>query len=384
MAVPAHLIETTFDKIKGWQDEDHLAALSCFRVSARRMRERHYSTKLLGIDGETLADLAKSALAIDLQSKDVAAIARKFFENNFVPHAIKPVEEKDRGFVTAYYEPEIAASKVKTAKFRFPLLKRPDDLVAIDDETRPQEMDPAYFFAKNENGKITYYPDRRQIETGILDDRKLELFWLENRIDIFFIHIQGSARLIMPDGAVKRVSYAGKTGHPFTPIGKILIDRGELDLQNVTMQTIRAWLEQHPDQADQLMWQNRSFIFFQEIDHPDPDLGPVAAAGVPLTPGRSLAIDHRLHTFGTPIWVATRMPIPGQSHPFARLMIAQDTGSAIVGPARGDLFIGTGLEAGQIAGGVRNQADFIALVPSPMRAPNENPVNGAVEDDVLP
>ena len=113
------------------------------------------------------------------------------------------------------------------------------------------------------------------------------------------------------------------------------------------------------------MWHNRSFIFFQEIDHPDPGLGPVAAAGVPLTPGRSLAIDHRLHTFGSPIWVSTRNPLPGTTHPFRRLMIGQDTGSAIVGPARGDLFMGTGEEAGKMAGSIRNEADFILLVPNP-------------------
>ena len=363
MSPIAGLVRTGFSAIKGWENEDHLAAFSCFRVSARRMVTRPYTTKSLGIDGEALARAGTAALAIDPGLPESGALARSFFETWFEPHIIKPVDVADSGFVTGYYEPEISASITKTGKYRFPVLSRPDDLVDVNDENRPAGLDPSFFFARNIGGKLARYHDRKEIETGALDGRGLELFWFESRVDVFFIHIQGSARLNLPDGSVRRISYAGKSGHPFTAIGKILIGRGELTLENVTMQSIRQWLEDHPGEADDLMWQNRSYIFFQEVDHPEPELGPVAAASVPLTPGRSLAVDHRLQTFGTPIWVATHKPIPGSSKPFARLMIAQDTGSAIVGPARGDLFIGTGDEAGRIAGGVRNTADFIALVP---------------------
>ncbi len=365
MGISSLLKKTSFQEINGWEDEDHLAALSCFRVSARTMVKRPYTTKSMGVDGLALAQVAQIALNHDMNIGENQNAAKAFFESWFTPYKIVPQLEGQHGFVTGYFEPEVSASPVKTEKFKYPILKRPDDLVAIEDHERPASMDPSFFFAKNTNGKLSEYPDRKSIETGILDGQNLELFWFENRIDIFFIHIQGSARLILPDNSVKRISYAGKTGHPFTAIGKILIDRGALTLENVTMQSIRAWLENNPSDAGELMWRNRSFIFFQEIDHPNPDLGPIAAAGVALTPGRSLAIDHRLQTFGTPIWVSTQTPIPGSSAPFQRLMIAQDTGSAIVGPARGDLYIGSGFEAGQIAGGVKNPAEFTVLLPNP-------------------
>src|SRR5665811_200639 len=219
-----------------------------------------------------------------------------------------------------------------------------------------------YFRRKSMDGLSEIY-DRAASENGALDGRGLELYWFESRIDIFFIHIQGSARIILSDGSVRRLSYDGKSGHLFTPIGKLLIERLEIEAANITMQSIRNWLETHPDEAGTLMQRNRSYIFFQEINHPEPELGPVAAAGVPLTPFRSLAIDHRLHTFGVPIYVVTNLPLPKDDLPFRKLMIAQDTGSAIVGPARGDLFMGTGNIAGELAGGIRHEADFFVLIP---------------------
>jgi membrane-bound lytic murein transglycosylase A len=233
----------------------------------------------------------------------------------------------------------------------------------LDDANRPKHIDKTFYFARLVNGEFRVCEDRAAIETGALDGNKLELYWLENRVDVFFIHIQGSARLLMPDGEIRRISYDGKSGHPFTAIGKVLVEKGEIPFEKISMQSIRDWLVSHPQQADQIMRLNRSYIFFQEIDHPNPEMGPVAAAGVPLTAGRSLAVDHRLQTFGTPLWVATENPLPGAQRPFARLMVAQDTGSAIVGPARGDLFMGSGIIAGDKAGAIKNRADFIALVP---------------------
>ena len=367
----AEFSRLSFDDLAGWNDDDHVAALSCFRVSARRMAEKPYSTKQLGVNAGALAVIGMDALAMAEAARSDRDSAKAFFEKWFAPYRIIPnsqsgtAEPSDYpGFVTGYFEPEVVASAVRTEKFRFPILARPEDLVEIDDTTRPADIDPAFFFARRTDDGLLPYHDRREIEEGALDAKGLELFWFENRIDIFFIHIQGSARLSLTDGKTVRISYAGKTGHPFTAIGKLLIERGELTLENVTMQSIRHWLETHPHEADDLMRENRSYIFFQIIDHPDPQLGPVAAAGVPLTPGRSLAVDHRLQTFGTPVFVRTQNPLPGSTRPFARLMISQDTGSAIVGPARGDLFVGTGREAGKIAGAVKHAADFIALLPN--------------------
>ena len=215
---------------------------------------------------------------------------------------------------------------------------------------------------KTTEGVVEYF-DRAQIENGTLRNRGLELFWLRSSVDAFFIHIQGSARLLLSDDETVRVSYAGKTGHPFTPIGKLLVEMGELEVQSVTMQTIRDWLARHPGQAASLMQMNRSFIFFHEVEDHDPRFGPVAAAGVQLTPGRSIAIDRNIHAYGTPIWINTRVPLSMSSKPLQRLLIAQDTGSAIVGPTRGDLFIGSGNEAGVIAGAIKHAADFFVLHP---------------------
>lgn len=382
LKAPASFEPTTFRELPGWEEDDHVAALSCFRVSAKRMAQRPYTTKLLGTDADALAVAGMASLALDEPARADRMLAKAFFEKWFVPHRIladragstNQPEQLD-GFVTGYFEPEVEASPVRTDRFRYPILGRPADLVEINDDTRPPHIDPSHFFArKNEDGLSTY-PDRRAIEEGALDGLGLELFWFESRIDIFFIHIQGSARLSLPDGTGARISYAGKSGHPFTAIGRLLIERGELTLENVTMQSIRHWLETHPESADDLMRENRSYIFFQIIDHPEPQMGPVAAAGVPLTPGRSLAVDHRLQTFGTPIFVRTAKPLPGEKKPFARLMIAQDTGSAIVGPARGDLFIGTGREAGEIAGAVKHPAEFIVLLPKSAKTGNA-PENG--------
>ena len=354
---------TGFDAMAGWADDDHAAALNCFRVSARRMAERPYSTKSLGIDGGALNWIARAALSLEPDSLGDATAARHFFELHFIPHRIDQPSGKS-GFVTAYFEPELAASPVRTARFAYPLYRRPPDLVDIDDSSRPEDLDPYFRFArKMPDGGLMGYFDRAKIEAGALAGKGLELVWLENPVDGFFIHIQGSARLNMTDGSIRRVSYAGKSGHPFTPIGRLLIEMGEMRRGEVTMASIREWLEADPERGRDLMNRNRSFIFFAETDQPDPSLGPIAAASVPLTAGRSIALDHQLHTFGTPVWIATHTPLPGEGAPFRRLMIHQDTGSAITGPARGDLFIGSGDEAGAIAGAVSHDADFVVLVP---------------------
>ncbi len=354
------LVPIDYAQIAGWPDDDHVAALACFRISARRMVERPYTTKALGVDARGLAAAGRRALEL---GEVGAEAARAFFERNFCPRRIRP--DSGSGFVTGYFEPELAASPVRTPRFAWPLYRRPEDLVDIDDATRPPALDPSFMFARRTAAGLEEYYDRAAIEAGALAGRSLELAWLESPIDAFFVHIQGSARLTMPDGEVWRISYAGKSGQPFTPIGALLISMGELRREDVTMDTIRAWLEADLARARQLMAKNRSFIFFQRVAQDDPALGPVAAASVALTPGRSLAVDHRLQTFGAPVWVATDAPLPHERQPFRRLMIAQDTGSAIVGPARGDLFIGSGREAGTIAGSIRHPADFIVLAPEP-------------------
>jgi membrane-bound lytic murein transglycosylase A len=230
-------------------------------------------------------------------------------------------------------------------------------------------MDPYIAFARWTGTELVEYFDRKAIEGGALAGRGLEIAWLADKVDAFFVHVQGAARLRMPDGSLRRITYAAKSGQRFTAPGRILAELGEIAAGKVTMQTIRAWFRRHPDRIDEILHRNRSYIFFREEAVGDLSLGPVAAAKVPLTAGRSIAVDRLLHTFGTPFYIDAPTLTAFGNAPFRRLMIAQDTGSAIVGAARGDLFAGSGDAAGEIAGVVRHQADFYALLPRPLVEP---------------
>jgi membrane-bound lytic murein transglycosylase A len=342
------LSEIRFDDIAGWAGDDHRAALNTFRRGASVTRPP--GTRGLGIDGAGLA--AALAAAQALGDDPPADDARQFFETRFRPFRIAA-----EGFVTGYFEPEVEASPVRTARFRVPLHARPPELIEVDGNNRPQGWDPEVRFAACHGGRLMPFADRRAIAHGFLDGRGLELAWLADPVDAFFIHVQGSARLRMTDGSVRRVGFAGKSGHPYTSIGRLAVERGHLAREHADKAGLEAWLKANPVAGRELMHENRSYIFFRRIDGLGPDDGPLGAAGVPLTPLRSLAVDRALMTFHTPIWVdAAELGLH-------RLMVAQDTGSAIVGPARGDIFFGSGDEAGRQAGRVRHAAGMVALVP---------------------
>lgn len=345
----------TFDELAGWAADDHAAARAAFSRHAERPPGETYRMGAAGIPPESLERLWTEAAG------DAARLdPRGFFERSFDCYRLVETGGA-RGFVTAFYEPEIEASRERTPRFRHPFHRRPDDLEAVTPENRPFAWDEEYRFARRaSDGTLIVYPDRAAINAGWLDGRGLEIAWVEDPVDAFFSHIQGSARLKLSDGSVMRITYDGKTGHPFTAIGKLLVERGEIDSEAISMATIRRWLADHPDRARPLMEENRSYIFFREAPVTGADDGPVAAAKVPLTAGRSLAVDRLLHTFGSAVFVSADR-VNGE--PWRRLMIAQDTGSAIVGAARGDLFMGSGAEAGARAGAVRSPAEFFLLVP---------------------
>jgi membrane-bound lytic murein transglycosylase A len=345
-----------FDALPGWRDDDKSAAFAAFRRSALYVPSKAYRTGALGIDFDAFAEAYAAARSA---APSGPADAHAFFESHFTPVQIVP----ETGFVTGFYEPEADASPVRTERFTVPLLARPADLVDVDDANRPDGFDPYLAFGRRTPTGIVEYFDRSAIERGALSGSGLEIAWLEDKVDVFFIHVQGAARLGMTDGTQRRVSYAAKSGQRFTGPGRILVELGEIPQAEVTMQSIRAWLHDHPARIDDILQQNRSYIFFRDAPVDDPALGPVAAAKVPLTPGRSIAVDRLLHTFGTPFFIDAPSLTAFDGGPFRRLMIAQDTGSAITGPARGDLFAGSGEAAGAIAGVVRNAADFYALVP---------------------
>jgi membrane-bound lytic murein transglycosylase A len=349
----------SYADLPGWADDPKARAFAAFRRSALRIHVKPYRTGSLGVSAEAFRHAYAEAEAAPEAIGEAEANA--FFERHFVPAQAMPPEGS--GFVTGFYEPEVAASPVRTTDFTVPLLARPADLVDVDDGNRPAGMDPYFAFGRQTDGGIVEFFDRGEIERGALAGRNLEIAWLADPVDAFFIHVQGAARLNMTDGRLIRVTYAAKTGHPFTGIGRVLAELGEIPLEQVTMQSIRAWLRDHPARVSEILWRNRSYIFFKEAPVDDPALGPIAAAKVPLTPGRSMAVDRLLHTFGTPFFIHAPTLTAFAGKPFRRLMIAQDTGSAIVGPARGDLFAGSGDAAGEIAGVVRNRADFYALLP---------------------
>jgi len=354
-------LRRSFADLNGFDGGDHRAAFGAFRASAGRLLAGVFPTGSLGFRSETFHAAAQAALDVgELNDVDVVA-ARRFFETHFVPLAIVP--ETGTGFLTGYYEPVVEASDTPDDRFRFPLYGRPEDLVAIDEVNRPPGFDPEFRFGRRLGcGMIGEYFDRAAIEAGALKGRGLEIAWLEAKVEAFFIHVQGSARLVMRDGRQVRVGYAGKTGHPFTAVGRSLVQDGELTLAEADMAGIKAWFAAHPQRVDGVLNRNRSFIFFAEIPVEDPGLGPVGAAKVPLTPLASIAVDRQLSTYGIPYFIASDgLSIGGK--PFRRTMIAQDTGSAILGPARADIFVGTGDDAGAVAGAIRHQAEFFVLVP---------------------
>ncbi|TDK30385.1 transglycosylase [Rhizobium deserti] len=349
-----------FDDLPGWSGDDPTPLLGGMAACLDHLQKaKPYRTGSLGLTADDL--LALLQLARDI-TQDASSV-RAFFEEHCTPFLISQADGR-RGFVTAFYEPEVEVSSRPNEIWAYPFYRRPDDLIDIDDVSRPPDMTPDYVFARQSGEAIVPYPDRKQIDSGYLDGRGMEIAWARSKVDVFFAHVQGAARLRFQDGEIKRITYAAKAGHAFSPIGRLLIDRGEIARSDISMQSIRAWLNSNPEHVDAVLWHNRSYIFFREADVSDPALGPIAAAKVPLIPGRALAVDRQIHTFGFPFFIhAEKLTHLDSGGPFARSMLALDTGSAIVGPVRGDIFTGSGYEAGELAGTVRHDADFYILIP---------------------
>jgi membrane-bound lytic murein transglycosylase A len=351
----------TFADLKGWEEDDPSSLFRAMKECRSHIRDvKPYRSGSAGLTADDLLGLLDAA---EGKEPGDAVEARAFFEEHCQPFFIRRAGGAT-GFVTAFFEPEIQVSAEPNETYRYPFYRRPGDLIDLDDGNRPDDIDPSYMFGRLQGGAISTYPDRGEIDRGYLDGKGLEIAWAKSKVDVFFVHVQGAARLRYPDGRLGRITYAAKAGHPFSAVGRLLIDRGLLDRATISMQTIRDWLYAHPDQVDEILSHNRSYIFFREADVSDPALGPIAAAKVPLVAGRSLAVDRLIHTFGFPFFIRSEsLTHLDAGKPFARLMLALDTGSAIVGPARGDIFTGSGYDAGELAGTVRNDADFYILIP---------------------
>jgi membrane-bound lytic murein transglycosylase A len=347
--------------LAGWNDDDHLAAYKAFRTSCKPIAAQTTPPADPKALGTSLRDPCRIAKALDLSD---GVKAKAFFEDHFLPLHISRLGEGE-GFVTGYYEPVIDGSRTQTDVYNVPVYRRPSNLF-VRGTTQSSNGLPnkGLVFRKIGRRKLVPYYDRAEIEDGAIAGRGLEICWLKNQTDLLFSQIQGSARVHLEDGSTLRINYDAHNGYPYTPVGRILIDRGIIPKEQMSMQKIREWMEQNPDGANELRRQNRSYIFFREVQLSDKDEA-VGAQGVPLTPGRSIAVDKSLHVYGTPFFIEGELPIESEQSktPFHRLMIAQDTGSAIVGPARADLYFGAGVDAGKVSGRLRHNMRFVILVP---------------------
>jgi membrane-bound lytic murein transglycosylase A len=269
-----------------------------------------------------------------------------------------------QGFVTGYYEPIVEGSRFPTREFTVPLYRRPDDLVAPGEHKGDAFPNRGPAFRRSADGKLVPYYDRGQIEDGALDGRHLEICWLKDPFAALSIHIQGSARVRLEDGLIMRVNYAAHNGHPYTPVGRILIERNLVPRDEMSLERIRNWMNDNPAETKELRRKDQAFVFFRITGLAD-EREPAGGEGVRLTPGRSIAVDRPFHIYGTPFFIEADLPIDSAAPktPWRRLTIAQDTGSAIVGPARADIYFGAGADAGRAAGRVRQAARFAMLVP---------------------
>ena len=362
--------------LDGWDSDDHAAAFATFLGSCRTLELKQRRARELPPIPAALKEIcvnARAAIPLDDDG------AKKFFEDNFRPVRINKLGDTD-GFLTGYYEPIIAGSRVPTGEFTAPLYRRPPNLVAAGRRKLGDAFPSKGAFVGRRVGrrKIVPYYTRGEIEDGALDGWHLEICYLHDQVDVLFAQIQGSARIRLEDGTILRVNYNSHNGWPYVPVGRALVDGKFMSKEQVSMQSIRDWMEANPDQAKDIRRMNKSYVFFRITDLSTEDEA-VGGEGVQLVPGRSIAIDRALHAYGTPFFITANLPIANEKPvtKFDRLMVAQDTGSAIVGPARADIYFGAGDEAARIAGRIKNPGDFVMLLPrelDPVEAGRDTPL----------
>jgi membrane-bound lytic murein transglycosylase A len=353
------LTPITFSQVQGWPHADLSPSLSAFQRSAAEILKTasgfRRGTQFGGKQQHWQVACTAAANATD---------AKVFFETHFRPFKVTD-SEKPEGLFTGYYEPLVQGSLQPSPDYPVPVYSRPGDLVAF---TEVETLETGLSYGCRTNGKAEAYDTREQIENGSLNGKAEIICWLSSWVDAFFMHVQGQGRVALQDGGRIRLSYAAKAGHPYTGIGHVLVEQGVAAKDKISMQVLRDWMGANPEAARKLMWQNKSYIFFQSTNVSDPTLGGIGAAKVNLTPGRSLAVDRRYWMFGTPLWIETTMP-PEASDSLAainQLMIAQDTGTAIRGIIRGDFFWGWGSDAENIAGHMKSPGQMTALLPLPL------------------
>ena len=354
----------SFHDLPGWEADDQSAALQALQRSCTALEERSDDEPL---DIAALGGRVGDWRAICTAAAGLAGAdrARKFFESHFTPYEARNGAEA-AGLFTGYFEPELRGATKAGGRYGVPLYGRPQDLVTVDLGLFQPALAGERVAGRVADGALEPYATRAEIDGGALAAQGLELVWVDDPVDAFFLHIQGSGRIAFEDGTTRRLAYAATNGHNYFAIGRRLVDLGVLSREDATMPAIRDWLAANPKRASDVMHENASYVFFRWLEEGQATEGPVGAQGVALTAGRSLAVDRRFVPMTVPIWLECAAPDPDpakEDRPIRRLMVAQDTGSAIRGPVRGDVFWGTGTEAGAVAGRMKHEGRYWLLLP---------------------
>ncbi|MBM3565892.1 MAG: murein transglycosylase [Alphaproteobacteria bacterium] len=357
-----------FADLPGWATDDAAAALPALLKSCARLARAAGDNPLdpAGVMGRP-ADWRQACDGAARVPAGDARAARRFFEDAFRPWRGRDTRGSD-AFFTGYYEASLRGSRTRDSRYRHPIHRPPADLVSADLSAFRPEWRGETLAGRIEKGKLVPYHDRAAIERGALTGRGLEILWVDDPADAFFLHVQGSGRVVLPDGKTVRLGFAARNGHAYTSIGRVLAEQGAMTAEQATMQSLRAWIAANPAAGAELMRRNKSYIFFRELSGDASEGGPVGASGVALTPERSLAVDPAFIPHGAPVWIATGDPLDA-GRPLRRLAVAQDSGAAIKGPLRVDIFFGAGAAAADRAGAMKHRGELFVLRPRHLPPP---------------
>ena len=336
-----HLVSMGWSQIPHWLNDDLVETLPALIQSCSALK-KYAAWETVCNNIPELSNLA----------------VKDFYEDLFVPFKIINDDGSEVGLITGYYEPLLKGSRTQSERYPHPIYSAPDDLVSVDTDQHPTFKDYRGIARESAGRYIPYYT-RKEIEEGLVNLSGKELFWVEDKVELFFLQIQGSGRIELEDGEIVRVGFAKSNGHPYRSIGRILVDRGDLPLSKASMQGIKNWGRENPTRLDDLLRQNPSYVFFRTLSGALD--GPIGSLGVPLTPERSIAVDNRYVPAGFPVFIETTQPNSQQL--LARLMYAQDKGGAIKGAIRADYFWGFGDEAGRLAGRMKQRVTMWVLIP---------------------